>query len=158
MPGLNLSEYDYLRAFAYFAYFAQTFPAGRALCVVPAHPDHGRGDRAVELTNEVTEGQPGYCCQWTPCPHGCCLSWNGHEKLYAGPASTEYLIDHVLRRGGPLPFVAGWGRTNPDWPVRRFLPPAQLGRPMAGAVRDARRLRAPTPGDSEGTATPGPRR
>jgi hypothetical protein len=33
-----------------------------------------------------------------PCPHGCCLVWNGHEKFYAGPAWLQYLIDHFLRR------------------------------------------------------------
>jgi hypothetical protein len=32
-----------------------------------------------------------------PCPRGCCLVWNGHEKLYAGPAWLQYLIDHFLR-------------------------------------------------------------
>jgi hypothetical protein len=43
--------------------------------------------------------QPGYWCQWVPCPHGCCLVWNGHEKFYAGQAWLQYLIDHFLRRG-----------------------------------------------------------
>jgi hypothetical protein len=33
-----------------------------------------------------------------PCPHGCCLVWNGHEKFYSGPAWLEYIIDHFLRR------------------------------------------------------------
>jgi hypothetical protein len=33
-----------------------------------------------------------------PCPHGCCLVWNGYEKFYAGPAWLQYLIDHFLRR------------------------------------------------------------
>lgn len=65
--------------------------------MVPAHPDYGRGDRAVDLSNEIAQGQPGYWCLWTPCPHGCCLGWNGHEKFYAGPAWMEYLIGHFLR-------------------------------------------------------------
>ncbi|GAB2598019.1 hypothetical protein [Microlunatus antarcticus] len=34
-----------------------------------------------------------------PCPRGCCLSWNGTEKFYAGAAWLEYLIDHFLRPG-----------------------------------------------------------
>jgi len=49
--------------------------------------------------NSAWDGQPGYWCQWVPCPHGCCLTWDGNEKFYAGLAWLQYLIDHVLRRG-----------------------------------------------------------
>lgn len=96
VPGLNQVEYDYLRA---FAYSRRCFRTAGPYAVVPAHPDYGRGDSATKLHNEVAAGQPGYWCQWTPCPHGCCLGWNGHEKFYAGPAWMEYLIDHFLRPG-----------------------------------------------------------
>ena len=39
----------------------------------------------------------GHICQWTPCMHGCCLSWDGQEKFHGGQAWLQYLIDHFLR-------------------------------------------------------------
>lgn len=74
VPGLNQSEYDYLTA------FADRLPAG---------------------DDWAAEGLPGPWCDWEPCPHGCCLSWNGREKFNAPRAWRwmEYLIDHFLRPG-----------------------------------------------------------
>ena len=70
VPGLNQSEYDYLRA---FAYSRRCFRPAGPYAVIPAHPDYGRGEQAVELSNKIADGQPGYWCQWRLCPHGCCL-------------------------------------------------------------------------------------
>ena len=72
VPSLNQSEYDYLEA--YFG--LRSFTAG---------------NRA--------EKQPDDWCGWGPCPHGCCLSWDGREKFHAGVVWMEYLIDHLLRPG-----------------------------------------------------------
>jgi hypothetical protein len=66
---------------------------------VPADPHNGYSDRDVELYNKIADGQPSLWCQWVPCPHGCCLGWDGHEKFYAGTAWMVYLIDHFLRPG-----------------------------------------------------------
>jgi hypothetical protein len=78
-PSLNQSEYDYL--------YALTEPW-------------------LHEEDSSAPGQPDRCCDWEPCPHGCCLSWNGREKFHAGVVWMEYLIDHLLRpvaerRGDP---------------------------------------------------------
>jgi hypothetical protein len=95
MPSLNQAEYDYLHA---FARSRRSYRPGGPYAVSPEDPHTGSGDREVELYNQIADGQPGYWCQWVPCPHGCCLVWDGHEKFYAGPAWLRYLIDHFLRR------------------------------------------------------------
>jgi hypothetical protein len=95
VPNLNQAEYDYLHA---FARSRRSYRPGGPYAVSPEDPDTGNGKREVELYNQIADGQPGYWCQWVPCPHGCCLVWNGHEKFYAGPAWLQYLIDHFLRR------------------------------------------------------------
>jgi len=71
-PGLNQSEYDYL--------YALTEPW--------LHEEH-----------RSAPGQPERYCDWEPCPHGCCLAWNGREKFHAGAAWMKYLIDDLLRPG-----------------------------------------------------------
>jgi hypothetical protein len=95
VPSLNQSEYDYLRA---FARSRRSYRPGGPYAVSPEDPHTGSSEREVERYNRIAKGQPGYWCQWVPCPHGCCLVWNGHEKFYAGPAWLQYLIDHFLRR------------------------------------------------------------
>ena len=96
VPGLNQTEYDYLRAFA--ASRRCNRPDG-PYAVTPTDPDHRDRDQDIESYNEIAEGQPSLWCQWEPCAHGCCIGWNGHEKFYAGPAWLQYLIDHFLRPG-----------------------------------------------------------
>jgi hypothetical protein len=94
VPGLNQSEYDYLRA---FAESRRSYRPAGPYALEPMDPDYGTSARAVDRHNQIADGQPGYWCQWVPCPHGCCLGWNGREKFYAGPAWMRYLIDHFLR-------------------------------------------------------------
>ena len=53
----------------------------------------------VTRFNRPAPGQPGLHCQWTPCPEGCCLSWDGTEKFYEPTAWLGYLIEHFLRPG-----------------------------------------------------------
>ena len=96
VPGLNKAEYDYLVA---FADSRRTVRRGGPYAVTPRDPDHGTGDAGARRYNQICDGQPGYWCQWRPCPHGCCLTWDGFEKFYAGAAWLEYLIDHFLRVG-----------------------------------------------------------
>ena len=99
-PPLNQSEHDYLRL---FSGSRRSFRKHGPYEVFPTDPGEEvptlHGDRAAERYNRLAEGQPGYWCQWVPCPRGCCLGWNGHEKFYAGDAWLEYLIDHFLRPG-----------------------------------------------------------
>ena len=96
VPGLNQAEYDYLRA---FTYSRRCYRRDGPYAVIPAHPHEGESQRATKLRNQIADGQPGYWCDWAPCPHGCCLKWNGFEKFSAGGAWLQYLIDHFLRRG-----------------------------------------------------------
>jgi hypothetical protein len=77
VPSLNQAEYDYLRA---FARGRRSYRPGGPYAVSPEDPHTGSSQREVERYNRIAEGQPGYWCQWVPCPHGCCLAWNGHEK------------------------------------------------------------------------------
>ena len=85
MPNLNQAEYDYLED-----------------CF---------GRRPHEPRSR--EGAPDDWCGWGPCPHGCCLLWDGREKFHAGTAWMEYLIDELLRPGARAaadrgPRVAGF--------------------------------------------------
>lgn len=99
-PPLNQPEYDYLRL---FARSRRSFREGGPYAVLPVDPHEEaptlHGDAAADRANLIAEGQPGYWCQWVPCPRGCCLSWDGHEKFYAGGPWLEYLVDHFLRPG-----------------------------------------------------------
>jgi hypothetical protein len=96
VPPLNKAEYDYLMA---FSESRRTERAGGPYAVTPKDPKTGNTAADVERYNSICAGQPGYWCQWTPCPHGCCLKWDGREKFYSGPAWLQYLIDHFLRPG-----------------------------------------------------------
>ena len=99
-PPLNQSEYDYLRL---FSRSRRSFRDGGPYAVFPVDPHEEaltlHADEAAERANRIADGQPGYWCQWVPCPRGCCLGWDGHEKFYAGGAWLQYLIDHFLRPG-----------------------------------------------------------
>jgi hypothetical protein len=95
VPSLNQAEYDYLDA---FARSRRSDRPGGPYAVTPEDPHTGSSEREIERYNRIADGQPGYWCQWVPCPRGCCLVWNGHEKFCAGPAWLQYLIDHFLRR------------------------------------------------------------
>ena len=66
---------------------------------MPADPEPGSSDGEVDRYDSVVRGQPSLWCQWVPCSQGCCLSWNGHEKLYGGASWLQYLMDHFLRPG-----------------------------------------------------------
>jgi hypothetical protein len=96
VPALNKAEYDYLTA---FSQSRRTARPGGPYAVTPKDPDTGRTAADVDRYNSIWDGQPGYWCQWKPCPHGCCLNWDGREKFYAGPAWLRYLIDHFLCEG-----------------------------------------------------------
>ena len=99
-PPLNQAEYDYLRL---FAASRRSLRNDGPYAVFPRDPHEEaptlHGEAAAERYNRIADGQPGYWCQWVPCPRGCCLSWNGREKFYAGGAWLQYLIDHFLRPG-----------------------------------------------------------
>jgi hypothetical protein len=99
-PPLNQAEHDYLTM---FSRSRRSLRDGGPYAVWPRDPDEEvptlHGDAAAERSNQIADGQPGYWCQWVPCPRGCCLSWNGQEKFYAGGAWLQYLIDHFLRPG-----------------------------------------------------------
>ena len=96
VPPLNKAEYDYLMA---FSESRRTARPGGPYAVTPKDPSTGSGAADVDRYNSICAGQPGFWCQWTPCPHGCCLNWDGREKFHAGPAWLQYLIDHFLRPG-----------------------------------------------------------
>lgn len=53
----------------------------------------------TERFNWPAPGQPQLYCQWVPCPDGCCLSYDGHEKFYEPTAWMRYLIGHFMRPG-----------------------------------------------------------
>ena len=96
VPPLNDSEMAYLHA---FARSRRCWRPGGPYEVEPADPPTRNTDIDTERHNSIAEGQPSLWCQWTPCPQGCCLGWDGHEKFYAGTLWMQYLIDHFLRPG-----------------------------------------------------------
>jgi hypothetical protein len=98
-PPLNVAERDYLSA---FAASRRSWRRGGPYAVTPEDPDTGSSDAAVDRYNRIAAGQPSLWCQWVPCPRGCCLSWNGHEKFYAGASWLQYLMDHFLRPGAEV--------------------------------------------------------
>ena len=75
VPPLNQAEHDHLRAVA----------TGCARLVAP-------------------DGlEPG--CPWEPCPHGCCLRWDGSDSHGTGAEGSQLLIDRSLAPddpGGPV--------------------------------------------------------
>ena len=73
--------------------------------IVP-NPSQDEYDYLYGLTEPWMSGSPpkrpgqlDRACRWEPCPHGCCLSWNSHDKFHAGVVWMHYLIDHLLGPG-----------------------------------------------------------
>ena len=133
-PPLNQAEYDYLRL---FSRSRRSFRDGGPYAVLPVDPHEEaptlHADAAAERANRIAEGQPGYWCQWVPCPRGCCLSWDGHEKFYAGGPWLQYLIDHFLRPGG-------LAETSGDVWFRRFTFDHDVNGVVVGEQGDNREL------------------
>ena len=102
-PALNPAEVEYLTAFGQSRRWDR--PEGPY-----AVPDNPRADdldtRSSERRNRPAPGQPQLYCQWVPCPEGCCLSSDGHEKFYAPVPWLRYLQEHFL---GPQALAAGSG-------------------------------------------------
>lgn len=74
-PPLNQAEYDHLRAVA-------------------------RGEVRLVAADEI---EPW--CPWEPCPHGCCLRWDGSDSHGTGADGLQLLIDRFLSPddpGGPV--------------------------------------------------------
>jgi hypothetical protein len=130
VPTLNQAEYDYLRA---FARSRRSYRRAGPYAVVPEDPHSGSSERAVQRYNQIADGQPGYWCQWEPCPHGCCLGWNGHEKFYAGQAWLQYLIDHFLQPGAHA-------QSSGDPQFADFTFDHQMSGVLAGKQGDSREL------------------
>lgn len=105
-PALNEAERAYLSA---FSRSRRSWRPDGSYAVTPADPgadlrsatdaDSAARDAAVDRFNQLGDGQPSHYCHWVPCFGGCCLSWDGQEKFYAGPHWMQYLIDHFLRPG-----------------------------------------------------------
>jgi hypothetical protein len=130
VPNLNQAEYDYLQA---FARSRRSYRPEGTYAVTPEDPHTGNSDREVQRYNQIAEGQPSYWCQWVPCPHGCCLGWNGMEKFYAGQAWLKYLIDHFLRRGA-------YARSSGDPQFREFTFDHEMNGIIVGEQKDNREL------------------
>jgi hypothetical protein len=95
-PPLNPREVEYLSAFT----DSRRWDRPDGPYSVPDNPCVD-DDQVKDLTrfNRPGPGQPGLHCQWTPCPEGCCLTWDGTEKFYEPTAWLGYLIDHFLKPG-----------------------------------------------------------
>jgi hypothetical protein len=130
VPNLGQAEYDYLQA---FARSRRSYRRAGPYAVSPEDPHTGNRKREVERYNEIAVGQPGYWCQWVPCPHGCCLVWNGHEKFYAGQAWLQSLIDHFLRRGA-------YAQTSGDPQFAEFTFDHEMNGVIVGEQQDSREL------------------
>lgn len=97
-PHLNPAEVEYLTAFSASRRWDR--PGGPY--AVPDNPraeDADSSPRAVARRNRPAPGQPQLYCQWIPCPTGCCLTNDGHEKFYEPVAWLRYLVDHFLGPG-----------------------------------------------------------
>jgi hypothetical protein len=133
-PPLNQAEYDYLRM---FSRSRRSHRDGGPYGVWPRDPHDEapmlHGDEAAARANQIAEGQPGYWCQWVPCPHGCCLGWDGQEKFYAGSAWLQYVIDHFLRPGAHA-------RRSKDVQFRRFTFDHDTNGVLVGEQQDNREL------------------
>ena len=133
-PPLNQAEYDYLQM---FSHSRRSFRESGPYAVFPVDPDEEvptlHGDASAERDNRIADGQPGYWCQWVPCPRGCCLGWDGHEKFYAGAAWLQYLIDHFLRPGA-------FAQTGKDAWFRRFTFDHDVNGVVVGEQSDNREL------------------
>lgn len=60
-----------------------------------------------ERYNQPGPGQPRLWCQWQVCWDGCCLAWDGREKLYAPIPWLRYLDEHFLRPGAVASTTGG---------------------------------------------------
>ena len=133
-PPLNQHEYDFLRA---FSPSRRSYRDNGPYEVFPTDPHEEaptlHGDAAAERYNRIADGQPGYWCQWVPCPRGCCLFWDGHEKFYAGGVWLQYLIDHFLRPGA-------LAEASPDSWFRRFTFDHDVNGVVVGEQGDNREL------------------
>lgn len=114
-PPLNAAEVEYLTAFAESRrwdrpggpYAVPDNPRDDAVVLGEPDPETGRPTirgpvsrgSDTERFNRPAQGQPELRCQWVPCPDGCCLSFDGHEKFYEPTGWMRYLIDHFLKPG-----------------------------------------------------------
>lgn len=130
MPSLNQAEYDYLHA---FSRSRRSYRPDGAYAVVPEDPHTGSSEREVELYNKIADGQPGYWCHWVPCPHGCCLVWDGREKFYTGQTWLQYLIDHFLRH-------RSYAQTSSDPQFASFTFDHEMNGIVVGEQEDNREL------------------
>jgi hypothetical protein len=133
-PPLNQAEYDYLTL---FSRSRRSLRVGGPYAVWPRDPRDEvptlHGDEAAARANRIADGQPGYWCQWVPCPTGCCLGWDGHEKFYGGALWLQYLIDHFLRPGAHA-------RRSGDGQFRRFTFDHDTNGVVVGEQGDNREL------------------
>lgn len=144
-PPLNPAERDYLTA---FAASRRSWRRAGPDAVEPRDPHTGSSDTAVDRYNRIAQGKPSLWCQWVPCPSGCCLSWDGHERFYAGPSWLQYLPVRPVRLRPPdgrrhRGSSRGHARAVPA-PRRRFR--AHPGGPAARGPDAMGRLVAPIVG------------
>ena len=149
-PPLNPSEVEYLTAFGESRRWDR--PGGpyevpdnpRLDAVVLGDPDPVTGVPSVrapvsagsddhERFNRTAPGQPQLHCQWIPCPSGCCLSYDGHEKFYEPTAWMRYLIDHFIKPG------AAASRSGLEC-FEQFTFDHEMNGVVAACRRDTRRL------------------
>jgi hypothetical protein len=134
-PPLNPAEVEYLTAFSQSRRWDR--PGGpyvvpdnpRLDAIVMGEPDSDDLDRF----NSLAPGQPQLYCQWVPCPSGCCLAYDGHEKFYEPTVWMRYLIAHFLRPG------AAASRSGLDC-FAEFTFDHQLDGVIVACRRDTRRL------------------
>jgi hypothetical protein len=91
------------------------------------------GSDDQDAFSRTAPGQPQLCCQWIPCPSGCCLSYDGREKFYEPTAWMRYLIDHFLMSG------AAASRSGLEC-FEQFTFDHELDGVIAACRRDTRRL------------------
>lgn len=94
-PALNASERDYLNRFSR----SRRWDRPEGPYALTSTRENSSTDTWIRRRNRPAAGQPSLWCQWIPCLNGCCVTFDGHEKFYAGPAWMRYLIDEFLRPG-----------------------------------------------------------
>jgi hypothetical protein len=133
-PALNEDEINYLTALSTSRRFRR--PGGPN--DVPGNP---RAEDCRDFDHDSytapAHGQPGLRCPWVPCWEGCCLSFDGNEKLYEPVPWLRYLIAHFLKPG------ARASRSGLD-PFSNFTFDHQLDGMVVGCRRDTRELTAIT--------------
>ena len=95
-PSLNQVEREYLWR---FSRSTRRYRADSPYAVIPEDPEQDMKAINRHVFDDRLAAQPSAFCQWVPCRVGCCISWNGWGKFYAGPDWMSYLIDHFLRPG-----------------------------------------------------------